>query len=201
MNAFTNAVSASAPGAQSLTSETTFLLPFFAAHSPMIIEDWPSVKLVRTMKGERSTVIDAPEMITTVGILACVTSWVIASAVGVIPPSTILTFSLTIISCTTRRARPGRRVLAHDQLDLLAGDPVAVELHVELGAGERLAADGLEAAGQRQASADLDDILRGCVAHSGGSRCTRGSNSLQHVPAQHVSLPILLLIQAVGRQA
>jgi hypothetical protein len=92
------------------------------------------------------------------------------------------------------------RVLAHDQLDLLAGDPVAVELHVELGARERLAADRLEAAGQRQASADLDDVLRGCVAHSGSGCGTGSGNSLQHVPAQHVSLPILLLIQAVGRQ-
>ena len=49
VKALTNAVSASAPGAQSLTSETTLLLPFFAAHSPMIIDDWPSVKLVRVM--------------------------------------------------------------------------------------------------------------------------------------------------------
>ena len=107
VNALTNAVSASAPGAQSLTSETTFLLPFFAAQSPMIIDDWPSVKLVRTMKGERSIVTEAPEMITTVGIFACVTSWPIASAVGVMPPSTMLTLSLTIISCTTRRATSG----------------------------------------------------------------------------------------------
>ena len=133
VNALVKAVSASAPGAQSLTSVTTFLLPFFAAQSPMIIDDWPSVKLVRTMKGERSTVIDAPEMMTTVGILACVTSWVIASAVGVMPRKTILTFSLTIISCddAARHVRHAE-VLAHDQLDLLAGDRVAVELHVEL---------------------------------------------------------------------
>ena len=98
---------ASAPGAQSDCTMTTFLLPFLAAHSPMIIEDCPSVKLVRVIKGERSTVTDAPEMITTVGIFACVTSWPIASAVGVMPPSTIETFSLTIISCTTRRATSG----------------------------------------------------------------------------------------------
>ena len=44
-----NAVSASMPGAQSLTSVTTRFDPFFAAHSPMIQDDWPSVKLVRTM--------------------------------------------------------------------------------------------------------------------------------------------------------
>ena len=156
----------------------------------MIIDDWPSVKLVRVMKGERSIVTDAPEMITTVGIFACVTSWPIASAVGVMPPSTMLTLSLTIISCTTRRAMSGTpRVVAHDQLDLLAGDLVAIELHVELGAGKRLAADRLEAAGQRQAGADLDDVLRG-----GGALADRGcsahrGNTFEQVPAQHALSP------------
>src|SRR5258708_8566373 len=154
--ALTNAVSASVPGAQSFTIETTFLLPFLAAQSPMIIEDWPSVKLVRVMKGERSIVTDAPEMITTVGILACVTSWPMASAVGVMPPSTMLTLSLTIISCTTRRAASGTPESSRTISSIFFGDKVAVELHVELGAGERLAGDGLEAAGQRQARADLD---------------------------------------------
>ena len=49
VNAALNAASDSAPGAQSFTRVTTFLLPFLAAHWPMIIEDWPSVKLVRVM--------------------------------------------------------------------------------------------------------------------------------------------------------
>ena len=62
---------------------------------------------MRTMNGERSTVIEAPEMITTVAVFACVTIWVSASSVGVMPASTMLTFSLTIISCTTRRATSG----------------------------------------------------------------------------------------------
>src|SRR5215471_19109597 len=43
-----NAVSASMPGAHSFTSVTTRLLPVFAAHWPMIEDDCPSVKLVRT---------------------------------------------------------------------------------------------------------------------------------------------------------
>ena len=49
-------------------------------------------------------------MITTVGIFACVTSWPSESAVGVMPPSTILTLSLTIISWTMRRATSGTPV-------------------------------------------------------------------------------------------
>src|SRR5262245_40068949 len=44
-----NAVSASVPGAHSLTSVTTRLLPFFAAHSPMIQDDCARMKLVRTI--------------------------------------------------------------------------------------------------------------------------------------------------------
>jgi hypothetical protein len=48
-NASLNTAVASAPGAQSDWTMTTFLLPFLAAHSPMIPDCWPSVKLVRTM--------------------------------------------------------------------------------------------------------------------------------------------------------
>ena len=44
-----NVVSDSTPGAQSLTMVTIFLAPFFTAQSAMIEEDWPSVKLVRTI--------------------------------------------------------------------------------------------------------------------------------------------------------
>ena len=49
LNASLNTAVASAPGAQSDWTMTTFLLPFLAAHSPMIPDCWPSVKLVRTM--------------------------------------------------------------------------------------------------------------------------------------------------------
>ena len=43
-------------------------------------------------------VTDAPEMMTTMGIFDWVASWDRLSAVGVMPPSTMLTLSLTIIS-------------------------------------------------------------------------------------------------------
>ena len=44
-----NTAAASAPGAQSDCTITTFLLPFFAAHSAMMPDCCPNVKLVRTM--------------------------------------------------------------------------------------------------------------------------------------------------------
>src|SRR3979490_3394041 len=65
-----NEVSAAVPGAESLTSVTVRLLPFLAAHSPMIQDDWDSMKLVRTMYGDAVVVTEAPEIMTTVGILA-----------------------------------------------------------------------------------------------------------------------------------
>src|SRR6476469_9456964 len=46
VNRCLKALSASVPGAHSLTSVTTRLLPFLAAHSPMIQEDWARMKLV-----------------------------------------------------------------------------------------------------------------------------------------------------------
>src|SRR3981189_1790556 len=61
-----NEVSASVPGAQSLTSVTARLLPFLAAHSPMIQDDWDSMKLVRTVYGDAVVVTEAPEIMTTV---------------------------------------------------------------------------------------------------------------------------------------
>src|SRR3954462_11364416 len=68
------AVSASVPGAHSLTRVTTRLLPFLAAHSPMIQDDCERMKLVRTKYGDAVVVTEAPEIMTTVGIFACVTS-------------------------------------------------------------------------------------------------------------------------------
>ena len=80
-----NEASASAPGAKSETSAATFLMPFFAAQSAITTEDWGSVKLVRTMYGERSVMIDVPAAMTTCGTFACVASGAAASAAGVTP--------------------------------------------------------------------------------------------------------------------
>ncbi len=56
-------------------------------------------------------------------------------------------------------------VVAQDQLDLLAGDHVAVLLDVEPRAGRGLPAGGIETgAGHGEAHADLDHLLRGRAA-------------------------------------
>ena len=89
--------------------------------------------------------IEVPEIMTTPGILASVTSDAIASADGVMPAPTILILSLTIISCTRRRATVAdAAVVLDDEFDLAAGDLVAVAREIELGAGEASAADGAE---------------------------------------------------------
>src|SRR5271170_6543579 len=69
-----NAVSASTPGAQSLTSVTTRLLPFLNAHWAMIHDCGLRMKPARTKYGDFVVVIEAPELITKVTFLASVTS-------------------------------------------------------------------------------------------------------------------------------
>ena len=54
---------------------------------------------------------------------------------------------------------------------------------------ERLAPDGLKAAGQRQTCADLDRVLRSRARDADSTRSRGRGNSLQQVPAQHLSLP------------
>jgi hypothetical protein len=86
---------------------TIFLTLFRTAQSAMTKADWPTVKLVRTMYGERSTTIDAAETITIVGIFASVTNGAMVNADGVTPTPRIATLSLTIISCASRFATSG----------------------------------------------------------------------------------------------
>src|SRR5277367_3992675 len=56
------ATSASIPGAQSLTSVTTFLLPFLKAHSLIIHDCGDRMNPARTKYGDFVVVIDAPEL-------------------------------------------------------------------------------------------------------------------------------------------
>ena len=104
-------------------------------------------------------VMDAPEIITTVAILACVTSGPIDSAVRVMPAPMILTLSLTIISWVMRRANVGDAAVVADLagLDLLAGDRVAMLQRCKAGPPPcpGLLADGLEAARHRHAHAPI----------------------------------------------
>src|SRR5215470_7891632 len=64
-----NAVSASTPGAQSFTSVTTRLLPFFAAHSAITQDCGAKMKPARTKYGDLVVVIEAPELKTSVAFL------------------------------------------------------------------------------------------------------------------------------------
>ena len=76
-----------------------------SAHRAMITLDCGRVKLVRTMKGDRSVMTDVPAAMTTSGTFASVASGATASAVGVTPnPASRLTLLLTINSCASRLA-------------------------------------------------------------------------------------------------
>ena len=106
--------------------------------------------------------IEVPAAITISGTLAWVASGAAASAAGVMPkPAMKLTLSLTISSCARRLVLSGTaRVVLEDDFDLLAGDGVAVLLHVELDrVVDLLAGRGL-AAGHRHDQPDLDGLLR-----------------------------------------
>ena len=55
-------------------------------------------------------------------------------------------------------------IVADEELDLLAGDHVAMLRHVELDGGGDFLAGGAHRAGHRQDEADLDGVLRGGMA-------------------------------------
>ena len=59
-------------------------------------------------------------------------------------------------------------VIPDDELDLLAGDRVAMLRHVELDGGGDFLPGGAHRAGHRQDEADLDGVLR-----RGGATCRR----------------------------
>ena len=111
LNFSLNDFSASMPGPKSVTRVTTFLMPFFTAHSAIGTEDCARVKLVRTTKGEASVIDDVPAAMTTSGTLACVAIGATASAIGVRPkPARKATLSLTTSSCASRLATSGTPV-------------------------------------------------------------------------------------------
>ena len=82
-------------------------------------------------------------------------------------------------------------IVAHDDFDLLAGDHVAVVLHVEPCAGPGLPTRSSETGpGHGKAHADLDHILR--RRRSGDERERGGGRDGE--PALHVSLPLMRLV-------
>ena len=79
-------------------------MPFFGAQSAMPTVTCGSVKLVRTMNGEASVMLEVAAAITTIGVLLCVAIGAVASAGGVRPkPASTMTLSLTTSSCARRR--------------------------------------------------------------------------------------------------
>ena len=83
-------------------------MPFLAAQSAIETVTCGSVKLVRTMYGDASVMLDVAAAITTIGVLLWVASGAVASAVGVMPkPASTATLSLTISSCASRRVVSG----------------------------------------------------------------------------------------------
>src|SRR6201982_1066483 len=79
LNRVVKEVSASTPGAQSLTSVTTRLLPFLAAHSARIQDCGGRMKPARTKYGDFVVVIEAPELNTRVAFFDSVASCPVAS--------------------------------------------------------------------------------------------------------------------------
>ena len=117
--------------------------------------------------------IEVPAAMTSSTTLASVASGATTSAAGVISkPAITLTLSLTINSCASRLVLSGTLAgIAQDDLDLLAGDRVAVLLHVEIDGGlDLLAGRGLLPR-HRHDEADLDGVLRECAAYG---ECAEG---------------------------
>ena len=93
-----NAVSASVPGAHSLTSVTTRLLPFLIAHSAMIQACGAMMKPARTKYGDLVVVIEAPGAHDQGRLLGFGYELGDRERAGVMPMPTMSTLSLTIIS-------------------------------------------------------------------------------------------------------
>ena len=83
-------------------------MPFLGAQSPMATAHWGKVKLVRTMNGEASVMVEVAAAITTIGVLDCVAKGAVAKAKGVRPkPLSTPTFSFTTNSCAMRLVASG----------------------------------------------------------------------------------------------
>jgi len=84
-------------------------MPFLLDHSAIATAACGSVKLVRTMYGLASVMLEVAAAITTIGVLLCVAIGAVAMADGVMPkPASATTLSLTTSSCASRRVASGR---------------------------------------------------------------------------------------------
>ncbi len=160
-------------------------MPFLGAQSAMPTAACGSVKLVRTMNGEASVMLEVAAAMTTSGVLDWVAIGAVARASGVRPkPASTVTFSLTTSSCAMRLVTSGTTgVVLDDQLHLLARHRVAVLRHVQPGGGLDLFAGRGEGARHRQDQADLEGVLR--QGHAAGRDEQGGKGSLDQCSSFH----------------
>jgi hypothetical protein len=161
-----NATSASRPGAYSLTMVTIFLAPFFTAQSAMIADDCGADKIRRTLHrgggarhqhDRRYPALGGERRDRQRG-------WRDAD-----PENANLLVDDQILGealCRVRR----RRIVLDDELDLAAGDGVAVLLQVDLGTVDRGLSGGVEGARHRPDQAELEDLLGRRRTRQGGER-------------------------------
>ena len=93
----------SRPGANSVTLETTRLMPFFVAHCAIGAVICGTVKPARTMNGERCGMTEVAPPITIIGVFDSVATGAVANASGVRPkPARNITLSRAMSSCARR---------------------------------------------------------------------------------------------------
>src|SRR5262249_7632688 len=90
-------------------------------------------------------------------------------------------------------------VVFDDELDLLAGDSVAVLRNVELGRVGDLAPDGRRSAGHRDDNADFYGFLRGGAARINAGQCNREQSGQHNLAAHDVSSIARFLERVIER--
>ena len=126
-------------------------------------DDCASVQLVRTKNGDFPTTAVVLDNMITVGFWASVSSGALGMRSAVRPPPMTSTLSLD----QALAGLAGGGIVPDDQLDLLAGHPIAVLLDVKAGARDHLLACRRERASHRHHHADLDGALPGGAGHGG----------------------------------
>ena len=150
------------PVAQSFTKVTTRLLPFWAAHSAMIHDCGASTNPALTIYGDLVTVIEAPELRTTVGDFGLGYQWCYSQRSGrdsnayqsyFVVYNHLLNNATCIVGYAT--------IVPHDNFNLSPSHDIAVLLHIKLDRGCELPTDGVKSgASHRYTDANFEDVLR-----------------------------------------
>ena len=138
------------------------------------------------MYGDFVTVIEAPELNTTVAILASVINGAIAKEVGVIPMPIRATLSfynhlLNNATCIVGYAA----IVPHKDFNSSPSHDIAVLLDIKLDRGRKLPTDGVKTgASHRDADSDFEDVLRFRETGVTVQQAAR-SEALENCPSQH----------------